>query len=141
MIHPTRALPRSIWTVLIAGLTMGLTTVLIACVPTVDKPSKMIGTWQGKDPGDQSNITLQITFNADRYTVNANDDKTTPDWCGLTATASATVTLNPNQELPINLLWVCDNANKTSQAFPTTITYNSSNDTISAYGATFTRVN
>jgi hypothetical protein len=137
MIHPTRALLRPIWTVLIASLITGL----IACAPTADKPSKMVGTWQGKDPADQSNITLQIAFNAGRYTVNANDDKTTPDWCGVTAVASATGTLNPNQELPINLLWVCDNANKTSQAFPTTITYNSSNDIISAYGATFTRVN
>ncbi len=137
MIHPTRALLRQIRSVLMASLIAGL----IACAPTADKAGKMVGTWQGKDPGDQSNITLQIAFNSGRYTVNANDDKTTPDWCGLTATASATGTLNPNQELPINLLWVCDNTNKTSQAFPTTITYNSSNDTISAYSATFTRVN
>jgi hypothetical protein len=125
------------WIVLIVSLTL----VLIACAPTsADKPSKMVGTWQGKDPYDQSNLNIQITFNAGRYTLSASDDKTTPDWCGVTATASASGTLNPNQELPVNMLWVCDNASKTSQTFPTTITYNSSNDTITAYSAPFTRI-
>jgi FlaG/FlaF family flagellin (archaellin) len=140
MNKPPRATPIRVLTCLL------LAASLLACAPAKDSgsKSKLIGNWQGKDPYDQSNISIQISTEAGQqygqFTVKASDDKTTPDWCGFDATATATANLDANQALNVNLLWVCDNANKTSQGFPTVITYNSSNDTITAYGASFTRV-
>jgi FlaG/FlaF family flagellin (archaellin) len=136
----SRATPEQVLTYLL------LAASLLACAPSKDSSgkSKLIGNWQGKDPYDQSNISIQISTEAGQqygqFTVKASDDKTTPDWCGVDATATATANLDANQALNVNLLWVCNNANKTSQGFPTVITYNSSNDTITAYGASFTRV-
>jgi hypothetical protein len=141
MNQSTRVKPLHIWTSLL------ITTSLLACAPAKDsgtaKPalvqSKLIGNWQGKDPYDQSNISIQISTEGSQFTVKVSDDKTTPDWCGVNATATASASLDANQALNVNLLWVCNNANKTSQGFPTIITHDSSNDTITAYGATFTR--
>jgi hypothetical protein len=134
-----RATPVRVWTCLLLAAT------LLACAPAGSgNKSKLIGNWQGKDPYDQSNISIQISTETGQqygqFTVKASDDKTTPDWCGVDATATATASLDANQALNVNLLWVCNNANKTSQGFPTVITYNSSNDTITAYGTPFTRV-
>jgi hypothetical protein len=136
-----RATPAHGWTSLFIAAT------LIACAPAKDSgptkaalsQSELVGNWQGKDPYDQSNISIQISAEGNQFTIKANDDKTTPDWCGVDATATATASLDANQALNVNLLWVCNNSNKTSQSFPTVITYNSSNDGITAYGATFTR--
>jgi FlaG/FlaF family flagellin (archaellin) len=140
MNKPPRATPVYVLTCLFVAAS------LLACAPAKDSgsKSKLIGNWQGKDPYDQSNISIQISTDAGQqygqFTVKASDDKTTPDWCGVDATATATASLDGNQALNVNLLWVCNNANKTSQGFPTVITYNSSNDTITAYGTSFTRV-
>jgi FlaG/FlaF family flagellin (archaellin) len=140
MSKTSRATPVCVLTCLLLAAT------LLACVPAKESgnKSKLIGNWQGKDPYDQSNIRVQISIEAGQqygqFTVKASDDKTTPDWCGVDATATATAGLDANQALNVNLLWVCNNANKTSQGFPTVITYNSRNDTITAYGAPFTRV-
>jgi hypothetical protein len=124
-----------------------IAAILFACAPAKDSSpikatvsqSKLVGTWQGNDPFDQSNISIQISAEANQFSVKAKDDKTTSDWCGVEATATATASLDTSQALNVNLLWVCNNSNKTSQGFPTVITYNSSTDTITAYGATFTR--
>ena len=138
-------MPKHIWTIIPIAAT------LLACAPANDSSptkaalnqSKLLGNWQGKDPSDQSNISLQISAEVGQqdgqFTVKASDDKTTPDWCGVNATATATASLDTNKALNVNLLWVCNNSNKTSQGFPTVITYNSSNDSITAYGAIFTR--
>jgi hypothetical protein len=138
-------MPKHVWTSFLIAVT------LLACAPAKDSSptksavgqGKLVGNWQGKDPYDQSNISIQISAEAGQqvgqFTVKAIDDKTTPDWCGVDASATATASLDANQALNVNLLWVCNNANKTSQGFPTVITYNSSNDSITAYGATFTR--
>jgi hypothetical protein len=140
-----RAIPAHVWSSLLIVAT------LFACAPAKESnvskaavgQSKLVGNWQGKDPYDQSNISIQISAEAGQqdgqFSVKANDDKTTPDWCGVDASATATASLDANQALNVNLLWVCNNSNKTSQGFPTVITYNSSNDSITAYGATFTR--
>jgi hypothetical protein len=144
MKQTTRAVPHKTWTSILAAI---MPVIMLACAPAKDSSptevtvnqSKLVGKWQGKDPGDQSNITIQIASSSGQYTVTASDDKTTPDWCGVDATASATASLDANQTLNVNLLWVCNNANKTSRGFPTIISYNPSNDTITAYGAPFTR--
>jgi hypothetical protein len=136
-----RATPVHVCTSLLIAAT------LLACAPAQDSgptkaavsQSRLVGNWQGKDPYDQSNISIQISAEGNQFTAKASDDKTTPDWCGVDATAKTTASLDANQALNVNLLWVCNNSNKTSQGFPTVITYNSSNDSITAYGATFTR--
>jgi hypothetical protein len=135
----SRVIPARIWTCLLLAAT------LLACAPSgSSSKSKLIGNWQGKDPYDQSNISIQISAEVGQQfgqlTVKASDDKTTSDWCGVDATATATASLDANQALNVNLFWVCNNVNKTSQGFPTVITYISSNDTITAYETSFTRV-
>jgi hypothetical protein len=119
---------------------------ILACAPASNPtpqstaPSKLLGSWQGKDPYDQSNITITIALTAGRYVLSATDDKTTADWCGNSATASATAELAANQTLAVNLLWVCNNSSKTKQTFPTVISYNSGDDSLTAYGTQFTRI-
>ena len=149
MNNPTRAKPGPKWISLLVAAS------LLACAPAKDSnpakatvgQSRLVGNWQGKDPYDQSNVSIQIGLQIGaeigqqdgQFTVKASDDKTTPDWCGVGASATASANLDANQAMNLNLIWVCSNANKTSRESPTVITYNSSDDTITAYGAKFTR--
>jgi hypothetical protein len=138
-------MPKYLWASLLIAAT------LLACAPAKDSgpkkatvgQSKLVGNWQGKDPYDQSNIIIQISAETGQqdgqFRVKASDDKTTSDWCGVEASATASASLDANQALNVNLLWVCNNSDKTSRGFPTLITYNQSNDSITAYGAPFTR--
>ena len=119
---------------------------LLACAPSNTPlpsatPNALIGTWRGKDIADQSNITLTIAAvpnTSNRFEITGTDDATAA-WCGTTATLSATATLE-NQALSANLLWKCTDASKPAQFYPTTISYNASDDTITAYDAPFRRV-
>jgi hypothetical protein len=138
-ISPTLNKHLKFWFLLSLGL-------MLSCAPTTSPtvqsigPSKLLGSWQGKDPYDQSNITFNIALTASRYQVTATDDKTTSDWCGVSATASATSDLEANQTLVVNLVWVCNNPSKTKQTFPTILSYNASSDSMTAYGTTFVRI-
>lgn len=118
---------------------------LSACVPANNPPSSippLAGVWLGKDPSDGSNITLTLTPSAalrTRFTLIATDDATQA-WCGTGAIGSATGDLDANNQLPLSVVWQCNDRSKAAQTYPTTIRYNSQNDTLVAYEAVFSRV-
>jgi hypothetical protein len=119
---------------------------LVACAPASTGPvttpvlAKFVGTWQGKDTSDGSNVTLTLTASpGTRLSLSATDDAT-QSWCGVAATGSAVAELNAQNELPVDVLWACKDTSKPSQTYPTVIAYNASSDTITAYGSTYTRV-
>ncbi|WP_293914501.1 hypothetical protein [Deinococcus sp.] len=119
---------------------------LAACAPASTGPAinpvltKMIGTWQGKDSADGSTVTLTIAAGSGlRLNLSATDDAT-QGWCGVAATGSAAGELNARNELPVDVLWTCNDTSKPSQTYSTVIVYGAASDTITAYGSAYRRL-
>jgi hypothetical protein len=100
------------------------------------------GNWIGKDPADNSNISVgiaKVAGSSNRFRVSLSDDAT-GDWCQTAADGVILADLDDKKQLPINMVWVCRNAAKTEGTYPTTIVYSASNDTINLYNANYSRV-